>query len=207
MAYTLNAIEKAVGYPLDPSDWENMYLEIGKTRDDCACPDVDAELDDPDDFDAEEDHPYRLFNWYSSDRFIPIDPATAIDTVKLVRDGITYKTFEADEFRVQWVNGNPKYTKYLRLTEHCWNSLPECWRDMDVQVAVQATWMDLQAELADLSTLMTAWDENDKQNIQSESLGSHSYSKFSDGNPATVHATTLQKWAGPNGSAKRRRIA
>lgn len=202
----MTAIEKAVGYPLNPSSWDNMYLEIGKTREECACPDVDTDLDDPDTYSGTATNYYRIFDWYASDRFIPIDPASSISHVKLIRDGVTYKTFTADEFRAQWINGDPKYTKYLAITDDCWYGFPKCWRDMNVQVAVQAEWMDVTDELEDVAADFTAWEANDKQNIQSESLGAHSYSKFSDGNPMTVHASILQEWAGPNGSARRRRI-
>ena len=42
-------MEDALGWPLCPDDWGNQYIEIGKTRDDCSCSDVDtSDLDDPD---------------------------------------------------------------------------------------------------------------------------------------------------------------
>lgn len=204
-------LERQLGYPLDPSDWSNLYNETGKTQDDCICPDVDNTLDAADVVVGK----YRLFDYHPTDRYLSIDPATQINKVKLVRENITYKTFDisngetTDDIAIKWVNGNPKVTYYLDL-ENCssWYGWREaCWRRMKyVQLAVDATWAftTVPAELNKIhADLIAKQLRGPDMDIQSESRGSHSYTlrealSLADKYPA------LRDFAGPNGAAKQR---
>lgn len=204
-------LERQLGYPLDPSDWANLYNETGKTTGDCPCPDVDTdELEDPDPVVGK----YRLFSWYPTDRFLHIDPATAVHRVKLVNNSVTYKTFNDEgenQYLVKWENNSPRFTRYLDLSNCNW--LPECWRSMPyVQLAVDATWAwstaptELNQAFADM--IAKLYERSDPE-LQSETRGSHSYTKRESQGVSQDLASrypVLGELAGPNGLATPRRV-
>lgn len=211
-------LERLLGYPLDPTDWANLYNETGKTQTDFICPDADNTLDSPDVVVGK----YRLFDYHPSDRYLSIDPATAIHKVKLVREDITYKTFdvsngeETDDISIKWkmvsVTGTTesKITQYLDL-ENClsltgWRN--PCWYSPKwVQLAVDADWAfttlprDLEIILAKM--IADNFQEFGRDDLQSETRGSHSYTRRE---PQTVmdKYPALKEYAGPNGTAKQR---
>lgn len=222
LAVATAELEKQLGYPLDPSDWSNLYIETGKTQDE-SCPDVvtdDTDLDDPD----EVEGAYRLYSYTPTDRFLHIDPALAIHKVKLVNDGITYKTFDDDdsdnEFMVKWENANPQITQYLDLSQSQWpQQLWPCWKRLGAyQLAVDADWaweveeeagegspavygipQDLMSVLAHMTA--DAFRGHDEADVQSESRGTHSYTKY-DKQTTAERYPILKEYAGPNGLAK-----
>lgn len=216
LAVATKELERMLGYPLDPSDWSNLYNETGKTTSDCPCPDVDTDaLDPPDALPA--GHKYRLFDWHPTDRYLHIDPNTAVHAVKLVNNSVTYKTFNDEdnenEYLVKWENGSPKYTRYLDLANCGWNWKP-CWRSMEyVQLAVDATWAwttvpdELNMIWADM--IATGF-ERPNPNLQSETRGSHSYT-LREGTGTTQDLVSrypvLSELAGPNGLATPKRKA
>lgn len=203
-------LEDMLGYTLDPEAVEdNHYTEIGKTSQECPCPDVDMDsLQDPDAVVGA----YRLFNYNRKEKTISIDPASEIHKVKLVKDGVTFRTFEADEYRKHFKHG---FIKYIEECEDC------CWCTCDLgcyctQLAVDADWLwpddlpfDLQLVWADLVT----WFSDPKSGIKSETLGPHSYTKFSGNQGEGFHQSfpqdlsynmsIIQKYVGANGSARR----
>lgn len=196
------SLERMLGYPLCPDDWDNQYIERGKT-DGCFCSITDeTELEDPD----EVVNSYRFFRWNPHDVNLAIDPATAIHAVKLVQGDVTVKTFDTDEYRPQWENGRQEsFVKYLAMN-YAWN-----WRsyfhygcywyhDHGLLVAVDADWAfeTLPLELKQVWADFIGYALDDKSNIRSESAGTHSYSKFSQGNPVTLHAGIIEAYAGPN---------
>lgn len=199
-------LEKILGYPLDPTTWENLYNETGKTEDECPCPDVDTDnLQDPDPVVGK----YRLYDYYPTDKYLAIDPATAIHNVKLVKDDVTFKTYEEDDYRVNWKSGKPKVAKYLEL---CWKDhcLCACVRRCDcVQVAVDATWaytalpLELEQILAEM--IFVGYEDWNRKGIKSESRGTHSYTKL-DKQDWLTKFPILASYAGPNGTATRPRL-
>lgn len=210
IARTQRMLEDMLGYTLDPEMSEdNHYTEIGKTSLTCPCPDVDMEnLQDPD----EVVGAYRIFNYNRKEKLISIDPASAIHAVKLVKDGITFKTFEADEYRSHIKHG---FIKYIEECENCcWcTCIGDCYC---TQLAVDADWLwpdDLPSDLLDVWADLITWFSDPKSDIKSETLGSHSYTKFS-GNQGqnflqvfpqdlSYNMKIIQKYVGANGSARR----
>jgi hypothetical protein len=199
-------LERQLGYPLDPSDWENLYNETGKASD-CPCPDVDIEELEPPDAVVGT---YRLYDFYPDDRFLHIDPATEINRVKLVNNSVTYKTFNDEdnenEYLVKWENGDPQFARYLDLEGCVWRP---CWKRMKyVQLAVDAEWgfeeipVELQSILADL---IANGYERPNLDIQSESRGSHSYTR-GEGKTLSEKYPALAEFAGPNGLAVQKRL-
>lgn len=207
---TKSILETMLGFTLTPDNVEsNLYNELGKSRDDCACPSVsidDEDLDDPD----EVVGAYRLFTFNDFDKFLHIDPFTAINKVKLVyirqgdgNNGVTLKTFDSDNVRVDI--GRDGIGKYIEICRDC---RCKCDCDKCVQLAVDAEWVwkesdkfpdDLLYVWADMVT----WYVDPKKDVKSESITTHSYTKFDRTTPESEphNLSVIQKYAGPHGSA------
>lgn len=196
-------LEAMLGYTLDPTKVEdNQYIEIGQTTSDFTCGGIDIdpdELDDPDPVIGA----YRLFDYNKHDEFFIIDPATEIHAVKLVKDGVTFKTLDPDEYRANTING------IIKSIQRC---IPKYWCACNsdcsnVQLAIDADWLwgedaDIPDDLLYLWTDMITFNSDKKSNIKSETLATHSYSKFTQEDPGqtTQARSILQKYAGSNGS-------
>lgn len=191
-------LESLLGYALDERDVdENFYDETGKTQDDCPVPDADLTLDSPD----AVVYAYRLFTYNKSDAYFHIDPCTEVHAVKLVKDGVTYRTFESDEYRVHYKNGIAKYLEiYAPYTCGYYCNL--------VQLAVDAAWAwqsndDIPGDLLDVWADMVTYIVDDKRDIKSESIGSHSYTRDVTASvpPETIDSNIeiIKKYAGGNG--------
>lgn len=198
IAKTQAIIESLLGFSLDPSEAaQNQYSEIGKTKDDCPC-DTPADLDAPD----VVINAYRLFPYNKDDRYFKIDPALSVNAVKLVRNNVTFKTIE--DYRAEYKNG---YIKFLEQIK-CWCScIDDC---SQIQLAVDASWLGaefdylentLPDDLLMIWTDMITYYSDSKNNIKSETLGSHSYTKFGNYPPETldVNIAILKRYSGPNG--------
>jgi len=196
-------LETMLGYSLLAKDiLHNHYEELGKVQNECIC-DIDGTLNDPDDVVAA----YRLFNYNKHDEFILVDPFIRLHAVKLVHikmgedpSGVTLKTFTDDEIRVH-KKGN--ITKYIQNCETC-ECLCKC--NSCVQLAVDADWFyedclpdDLNMVWADMITI----EADQSKDIKSETLGTHSYTKFDKPRGVDVSTSVLNKYAGPNGSLYR----
>jgi hypothetical protein len=193
-------LEQLLGWPLVPEDWDNQYLEIGKSRVESSCPDADDEnLDAPDAVIGS----YRYFTLVRGDVFLAIDPATEIHKVKFVKNGVTCKDYEPKDYQLKYMNGNPQIIKFIGITKYmcsCVN-IKE-----DRQFAIDADWAfeDIPVELKKVLADMIADELDPKKDIKSESVVSHSYTKF-DREPAVArNMDTIKRYAGPNGTATRR---
>lgn len=191
-------LQRLVGYPLNPNDWDNQYTESGKT-DGCFCTLTDeTELEPADDV----VNAYRFFWWEPRDLFLPIDPATKIHAVKLVRDTVTLHTIDTDEYRPQWENDcDEPFVRYLALTQRTivWHS---CYRNAErVQVAVDADWgfESCPLELKKVWAEMIADSFDTKKDIKSETALTHSYTKFGPTDAVTTYKDVISFYAGPNG--------
>lgn len=197
---TQRILESLLGYSLDTPD-TNQYVEIGKTATTCPCPEINMDtLEDPDDV----EYAYRLYTYNRKDKYFMIDPATEIHAVKLVKDGLTLRTLEADDYRAHSKFG---FIKYLEECDSC------CWCACDydcycTQLAVDADWLwpdDLPNDLLQVWAEMTTWYSDKKNDIKSETLGTHSYTR-SENIRAELedhNMTIINKYAGGNGTANR----
>lgn len=215
------ALEELLGWPLDPTSWGNQYLEIGKVKDEWwSCPDVDiSDLDPPDAVIGAT----RLYDWNVNDTYLHIDPATAIHAVKIVRDGITYRTFDTARYSLNLENGTTPYGRYIQLHNELRMWMLALWprpylfygdtqASANVQVAIDADWAfaDDDDENSTLPTkLQKTWadlvyyelDVN-KRDLKSETMLSHSYSRNAHADPTVANAATIAKYVGPHGTAK-----
>lgn len=209
-------LEEMLGWPLDPSNWDDQYLEIGKTKDewwDCLSIDT-SNLDAPDAVIGAT----RLYTWNPAEAYLFIDPAVKIHAVKLVRNGVTYRTFEPSKYSLRMMNGRETYGKYLQFGHelHAW--ILELWprpqiatllasqrrADGDrVQVAIDADWAfdELPATLNEVWAEFINYKLDLKRDVKSESFTSHSYSRNAHPDPAVVYAASIAKYVGPKGTA------
>lgn len=214
------ALSEALGWPLNPKDWNNQYTETGKLPDpDTYDFDWDSDIDmdnllPPDDVVGK----LRQFRWDEDDQYIPIDPATAIHAVKLVKDDVTVHTFNPQHYRVQWTNGPTTYSRYIELRPNSiitkwllflWAPLPEVAFGMEhrfVEVVVDADWgfaNSLPLQLQRVWAEQIAYELDLKRDIKSENMLGHSVSKDARVAPVVKYASTLQKYAGPNSTVIR----
>lgn len=215
IARTQSMLETLLGFTLNSETvTTNIYNELGKTSQECLCPSVNLEnLQAPDAVVGA----YRLFRYNDLDKYFHIDPFSKIHKVKLVfvRDGdnpngVTLKTFDWDEIRLQI--GREGFSKYLELSlvqkyiEYCIDCLCKCNCADCVQLAVDADWLwpedlpnDLQYVWADM---ITYYSDDKKKEIKSESIDTHSYTRFDKTPPESEphNLAVLKKYAGPFGS-------
>lgn len=203
-------LESILGFTLDPDKTqENFYNEVGKAKSDWLYPNIDtSNLLPPD----EVVGAYRMYRYNNRDKYLHVDPFTAVHAVKLVyvkngypdENSITFKTFDADEIRVHFGrNGIGKYIEKLK-EYYC-----GCGIDYNfVQLAVDADWAFqdcLPPELSDILAEMTSESIDPLNNVKSESIEGHSYSKYDKASIIKESSTLdiLNKYAGPYGSLTR----
>lgn len=209
-------LEELLGWPLDPCDWDDQYIEIGKTRSEWwSYPDVDtSDLDAPDEVEGAT----RLYTWNPNDPYLFIDPAVTIHAVKVVKNGVTYKTFDPNDYSLRLVNGRETFGKYIQFSDALcgwwgpiWDrdpivSLLASQRRADgdyVQIAVDADWAfdELPGALKDAWAGFVNYRFDLKRDVKSESMLSHSYTKATHVDPEVTYASVLKKYVGPKGTA------
>lgn len=196
-------LESLLGYTLDPTLRNtNNYNELGKASSDFSCSIAnDATLLPPDPVVTA----YRLYNYNPKDPFLHVDPFTDVNKVKLVYirqgaspNGITVKTFEY----VREYQGRTAWSKYLSEFDDYY-SYRSC-HDHNLQLAVDAVWQfeTIPDELLDVWADMTTYYSDDRSNVKSESILTHSYTKFDTDKPETrsENMQVLTKYAGPHGT-------
>lgn len=205
IARTKAMLETMLGFTLNPAlDNTNFYNELGKSQRECGCPsDEDEDLNPPDAVIGS----YRLFNYNDMDKYFHVDPFVKLNKAKLVfirqgdaPNGVTLKTFSVSDLRVEF--GRDSWSKYI---EHCRDCLCICSCSDCVQLAVDANWLDVNNLPLDLQyvwTDMITWYANCKVDIKSESIDTHSYTKFDRSVPELLpqNIAILSRYAGPHGS-------
>lgn len=206
---TRQILESMLGFSLLKSKTsENLYEELGKSALDYKIPADDADLLPPDTVTGA----YRLYGYNEHDAFFHVDPFTQLNSVKLVfirmggePNGITIKTFESDEMRVQ--KGMGGISKFIQKCEDCFD-LVVCECKECVQLAVDADWLYDSCLPQDINYIwadMVTYYADCKKDIKSETLGTHQYTKFDNQKPEDTDSNRaiLTKYAGPYGSLTR----
>ncbi len=201
LARTGRILETLLGYTLAPDfRLENYYNEIGIADNSCSCSDIDEDNLAPADTVM---YGYRLFPFNKNDHYLFADPFTAVNKVKLVKDGITFKTYDTDDIRIDY--GRNGIAKYIELCNDCL-----CKIDCDescVQLAIDADWQFevLPDDLLDVWADMVSFYSNPDWNLKSQTVLGHSWTK-TDSTPPQFYGynmKVLQKYAGPHGSLTR----
>ena len=208
-------LESLLGYSLKKTNAsQNQYEELGKATTDCIFRGLITDIDD-----LELSAPdavvgsYRLYPYNKSDIYLKIDPFTQINKVKLVflkqgpkPNGITHKTFPNSQIRVSMNGGISKYIERCP-TCYCYCECTGC-----MQLAVDANWLNEECLPEDLNYLwaeMVSYYTDEKSDIKSETLATHSYTKFAQRIPEELPAniSIITKYAGPNGSVSQKTVA
>lgn len=200
-------LENLLGYTLEPS---NLYTELGKTKQECVCPDTSKTSDllpaDP------VRGIVKIFPYNAKDKFLHVDPFLDVYNVKLVkvlenRQFITMKTFSnvTKQYMREGIG------KYIEKCTDC-DCNCECECNDCVQLAVDGDWIDFTEDTSDIpDDLLYLWCDmvdfytDEYRNIKSESVDGHSWSKGDIKAPeeeSTV-AILLQRYAGPYGQITR----
>jgi len=193
-------LETMLGYTLSSElKLLNLYTELGISPVECSCSNVD--IDDLLPADPVE-YAYRQYRYNPKDKYLFVDPFTEIHKVKLVKDGVTIRVLAADEYRVQY--GRDKIAKYIEVCDECFCT---CECDSCVQLAVDANWVfdPIPDNLLYVWAEMVTYYADCKSDVKSESIGSHSYTKF-DNTPAELQPQNLaviRLYSGPYGSITR----
>lgn len=145
----------------------------------------------------------RLFLMNKNDEFVKIDPAYSISGVKLF---VNFEFEEDLEYNVVERNGLVKYiVPDYSLPCGC-RSLCDC---NNYQIAVNADWAFSEGKIPDdlLSVIaeMGNYYSDLKKDIKSESLGTHSYTRFDRIKPETDSSNLeiIKRYAGPKGSVSK----
>lgn len=146
----------------------------------------------------------RIFPYNKHDTYLLIDPCTSVATVELIKGDEVLDTLVVDDdYRIYREYG------FIHYLTRCW---PQDWcicRDYCTscaQLRVNAAWLwpedGIPEDLLYVWTEMITYYKDCKTNIKSETLGTHSYTKFSNDKPEqlTSNQSILLKYAGPNGS-------
>jgi len=187
--------ENMLGYTLsEMKRLDNQYEELGQSRFDCSChgSDHDSVVD-------EVEFAYRLFPYNSKDAYLKIDPATEINKIKLVRNGVTYKNLDKNDYLFEFKNGLVKYIAQCNVWCGC-RDVCDC-----VQLAVDANWMFDECMPTDLAMVlieMADFYADPKKDIKRQTLGTHTYERFDNKLPEEKisNLSVLIKYAGPNGT-------
>lgn len=209
IARATSMLETMLGYTLNPDKVsENLYNELGQTNNDCACPSAatqDESLKDPDAVTGA----YRLFPYNTLDPYLHIDPFKKINKVKLVFlrqgenvNGVTLKTFTDSQVRLDI--GRDGIGKYLEICRDC---MCECSCTDCIQLAVDADWLwcdsdDIPLDLLYILSDMVTFYSNPKKDIKSESITTHSYTRFENKAPEMEpsNLSIIKGYAGPFGT-------
>lgn len=198
LARTQAILETMLGFTLTPAERNtNLYTELGKTTNECGCSNIDEDNLLPAD---SVTYAYRMYDYNEKDRYLFVDPMTAVHKVKLVKDGVTVKTFTTDEYTVNFdQNGLAKF-----IDVNCKECLCVCICKQCVQLAVDATWAfeTIPDDLLYVWADMVTYYADCKTDVKSETLGTHSYTKFDRREAEFLphNLAVIKKYAGPYGS-------
>lgn len=188
-------LETLLGFTLNP---ENLYRELGKSRRDCACPNVDTSTLLPAD---EAEGVYKLFPYNSLDRYFHVDPFKEVYKVKLVYVEGNGEFVTIKEFK----NAKPQYGRdgIGNYIEKCLECVCDCSCDDCVQLAVDADWLDcLPDDLMYLWADMIDYQLDCTKDLKSQSVEGHSWAKADTRSPEELphNVLLLKRYAGPYGS-------
>jgi hypothetical protein len=202
-------LESLLGFALDPDLVnQNLYSELGKSQTEFSCPDTTNLLPKDPVVGA-----YRLYSYNEKDRYIAIDPFSTIHAVKLVHGGVTVYTFPTSYYRPEVGRGGlAKYIElqplWYRYFDVLWFQraypLGYCQCGQRWQYAIDADWLweeDLPMDIQYVWADMVTYYANQKRELKSETVGSHSYSQgLTVPQDRPENLAILNRYAGPYGS-------
>lgn len=156
---------------------------------------------------------YRIFPVRINDRYNHIDPCTEIHTIKVLKNGTVEDTLTSDQWSSKKDRGYIKYftinqAQVLNVDWYPFSRLAVC-NDDEYEFAVDAEFVF--ADNAFPNDLMGVWADmisfysKMKKDIKSETLGSHSYTRFDEKEPEQEdqNVRIIRRYAGPRGHIMR----
>ncbi len=139
----------------------------------------------------------RYFDYHKNDKYIVIDPCESITSIKLIEDDETIYELDEEEYREHIKYGS---VKYIEICSTCYTPCYKC-----VQLEVEAEWLfeTIPTDLQYLWAEMITYEADPSNNIKSQTLGTHSYTKASTLRPEDKKENkgVLDKYTGGHGSA------
>ncbi len=161
---------------------------------------------------------YRIFPLRRKDKYHHIDAATAVYDVRILRNGNVNQALASDEWSAVYRRGIYKFftiNKILNLPAFYNTFFYDTYLSIinsqydNYAILVDADWMfkedafpdDLMAVFCEMVTYYSDL----KRNIRSETLGPHSFTKFSQDAPEEMESNRriINRFAGPRGSIVR----
>ena len=138
----------------------------------------------------------RYFDYHKDDKYVSIDPFTSITSIELVEDAEVIYTLTSEDYRT--------HTKYgiLKHLELCCVCPQNCYKCIQWKITAQWLFATIPTDLQYLLADMVTFDADPANNIKSQTLGTHSYTKVDVRRPEYKKESQLVigKYAGPNGS-------
>lgn len=159
---------------------------------------------------------FRIFPFNRSDAVSRIDPCTEIHSVRFLRNDGTTEEVDADNYNGRMDRGIINYISFYNTFYPYWPSYftPSfvnfrCSCDFycgHVQLLVDADWVwaeDFPNDLLQVWADMVTFYGDESKGIRSQTLGSHSYTKFDQTAPEkeSSNLSIIMRYAGPKGTA------
>lgn len=140
----------------------------------------------------------RYYQYNKSDKYLTFDPFETITSIKLVRDAEDIFTFTEDDYRIHTTNG---ITKSIEPYNLCIQNTC-CTEHTQLKVVADWEWDTLPTDLQYLWADMITFETDPGNNIKSQTLGPHSYTKSDTNAPQfkKENQVIIGKYAGSNGS-------
>lgn len=146
----------------------------------------------------------RIFPYVREDKYKHIDPCTAVHAVTIVKNGVDLDVLTTDEYTVVTNRGLIKHLA-IHICTVCSRSVCACSNPLyEYKVNADYAFVDnaLPDDLAGVWADMVTYYADPKLGIRSETLGTHSYSKFDkdviENDPASQ--AIIRRYAGPRGT-------
>lgn len=137
----------------------------------------------------------RYFDYHEADKYVSIDPFTTITSIELVEDAEVIYTLTEEDYRT--------HTKYgiLKHLELCCVCPQNCYKCIQWKITAQWLFATIPTDLQYLWADMVTFDADPGNNIKSQTLGTHSYTKASTLPPQDKRENQIiiGKYQGGNG--------
>lgn len=205
---TKAALETLLGYTLKP---KNLYTEKGKVRFEGFLP-VEDYTDNLLPADETQSEGIKLFSYHENDKYFHVDPFRNVYSVKLVmpvNDNEFVTIIDLDNVVAQYQRNNVSrfierhFEWFTWAWYRTWVVSWEAGPGAGLQLAVDADWLNCYPDdILYLWADMVTYQTDPNNNIKSESVDGHSWSKGSVDAPEESDSAKalLKQYAGPNGT-------
>lgn len=124
--------------------------------------------------DLQDSSTTRYFIYNERDQYIKLDPFISITSIKLVNDDTDEIIFDAEDYRI---HHEANITRFIQLEKDYYREGSLIYKNVQLKVDAEWEWTELPIELKLLWADMITYATDEKKDIKSETLGTHSYTK------------------------------